>query len=136
GGDGLPHLGLAPVGDLGEDLLGGRVDVVERGAGGGLDELAVDEHPVLGVDRGRGRVAHASFPSAGGRGASVTVCMPMLLPVRSTPSTALTRSSTSTKQPASSPLASHTGWNSPSRSKSQSDAIGNSVAASPSPPAH
>ena len=38
------------VGDLAEDLLGGRVDVVERLARIGLDQLAVDEHPLLGVD--------------------------------------------------------------------------------------
>ncbi len=33
-------------GDLGEDLLGGRVDGLERRAVGRVDELAVDEQPV------------------------------------------------------------------------------------------
>src|SRR5207248_3919683 len=46
-------LSLPRVGDAADDLLGRRVDVLERGAGVGLDELAVDEHAVLGVDRGR-----------------------------------------------------------------------------------
>ena len=44
------HFSGGGVGDLADDFLGGRVDVVEGLAGIGIDELAVDQHPLLGVD--------------------------------------------------------------------------------------
>src|SRR4051812_3469755 len=45
GGDGTVDVRLAAAGDLGEDLLGGRVDRLE-GLTGAVDELAVDEQAV------------------------------------------------------------------------------------------
>ena len=45
GGDGAVDVGLVGGGDLGEHLLGGRVDRLER-LPGAVDELAVDEQAV------------------------------------------------------------------------------------------
>ena len=47
GGDGPLHVGARAVGHRAEHLIGGRVDVVERGAALGVDELAVDQQPGL-----------------------------------------------------------------------------------------
>ena len=63
GGDGLVHVVVTGVGHLAEHLLGGRVDVVEHLARLGLDELAVDQHPLLAVN-GRGISCHGVLPSA------------------------------------------------------------------------
>ncbi len=52
GDDGLVHVGRRAVGDLAEDLLGRRVDVVERCARCRLDELAVDQHPRFRMHHG------------------------------------------------------------------------------------
>ncbi len=48
--DGSVHLGRRRVGHHADDLLGSRVDVLEGLAGIGLDQLSVNEHPLLGVD--------------------------------------------------------------------------------------
>src|SRR5690606_14198204 len=50
GGDGAVHVVSARLGDLGQDLLGGRADSLERGTSAGGDELAVDEQPVGALD--------------------------------------------------------------------------------------
>jgi hypothetical protein len=64
GGDGPPHVGRRRVGDAAEHLLGRRVDVLERLAGIGIDELAVDEHPRLRADLRC--VGHSAPPSVPG----------------------------------------------------------------------
>ncbi len=67
------HIGRCGRGHLGQHLLGGRVDRLQRLAAA-LDELAVEEHPVAGLEvrdvpvLGRGRVlpqviSHVSPPS-------------------------------------------------------------------------
>ncbi len=58
GVDGPAHLGARSVGDLAQDLLGRRVDVVERPARIGADELAVDQHPGLVL----GCCGHCALP--------------------------------------------------------------------------
>src|SRR5918996_888523 len=54
GGAGGPHGRLdvlaAGLGDLGEDLLGGRVDGLEVPVGGGRDPAAADQQAVVGAD--------------------------------------------------------------------------------------
>jgi len=50
GPDGPLDVRGACLGDVGEDLLGRRVDRLEAVATGGLDELAADEEPVRGAD--------------------------------------------------------------------------------------
>ncbi len=50
GVDGAVHIGLRRVGDLTENLFGGRIDVGE-GAGRAVDELAVDHHLRLEANR-------------------------------------------------------------------------------------
>ncbi len=47
GGDGLVHVVVAGVGHQSEELLGGRIDVLEGLARPGLDQLAPDEHAGL-----------------------------------------------------------------------------------------
>ena len=53
GGDGRLHVAGRAVGDLTEDILGGRVDVVECLARLGIDELPVDKHSRFGLDFSR-----------------------------------------------------------------------------------
>jgi hypothetical protein len=55
GGHGTVHIGRSGRDDLGEHVLGGRVDGLEPAAIGGLDELAADEQPVRGADVHNGR---------------------------------------------------------------------------------
>ena len=69
-GDGALHVGAGGIGGAAEDLLRGRVDVVELASGLGLDELAVDQHAgFVGHD-----VLHhcrSSLTESDGRGARV-----------------------------------------------------------------
>ena len=66
GGDGGVHVLVTGVGHLAEHLFGGRVDVVEDLARRGLDELAVDQHPLLSVERRRFACGHDGFLSFSG----------------------------------------------------------------------
>jgi hypothetical protein len=50
GADRAVHVLAAGLGDLGEHLLGGRVDRLEAAAVDRVDELTVDEEPVRGLD--------------------------------------------------------------------------------------
>src|SRR5262249_31459221 len=61
-GDGPLGFGPAAVGDLGDDLLGRRVDDAERAAVIGVGPLAVDEQTGFELGRGGGGGAHGRNP--------------------------------------------------------------------------